>query len=219
MGVRTLRVGWVFLAVVFLLVGCSATGSRAAAAGHEPTGPGHESTAASARGVPGGGLLAVPIPIPPRVTGHYPTSCHTRTENGKILPDPKCTPGSFNPAVTPSNLRQTICVPGWTKTVRPPDSNTEPVKTEAMRAYGQDPSARSTTELDHLVPLELGGSDDVTNLWPEPTDLPGHGVNNTKDTVEHALNKAVCSGKVDLNAARAAIATDWTTAEQKLGLR
>jgi hypothetical protein len=139
------------------------------------------------------------------------------TENGKTLPDPTCTPGSVNPAVTQANIDSTVCARGWTKTVRPTEADTNEVKTTAMHAYNQYLSGRSTTELDHLVPLELAGSDDVTNLWPEPSDLPGEGFRNTKDEVGWALNQAVCSGKTPLADAQTAIATDWTTALAKLG--
>ena len=69
------------------------------------------------------------------------------------------------------------------------------------------------TELDHLVPLELGGSNDATNLWPEYPPTP-----NPKDKVENTLNAAVCDGRVSLAAAQKAIAADWLTAEKKLGL-
>jgi hypothetical protein len=64
-----------------------------------------------------------------------------------------------------------------------------------------------------LVSLELGGANDVKNLWPEVGSLP-----NPKDKVENALHRAVCSGKVTLAAAQHAIATDWMTAEHSLGL-
>jgi len=159
-------------------------------------------------------LLAIPIPVPPVVTGTYPASCHAAGN----LPDPTCTPGSVNPAVTPETLKQTICKVGWTATVRPPASDTGPVKKTAMRAYGETASSSGTTEFDHLVPLEAGGSDDVSNLWPEPSDLPGHGFNNSKDHLENLIKSAVCSGKVSLGAAQLAIATNWTTAQAKLGL-
>jgi hypothetical protein len=205
---------WALVIAMCLLSGCSAADPNALAVGQPASPPAQQTPSA-----PGTShLLAVTVPMPPRVTGHYPSSCHIRTENGKTLPDPTCTPGSINPAVNISTVRRTICVPGWTRTVRPPASNTNAVKTQAMQAYGEQASARPTTEFDHLVPLELGGSDDVTNLWPEPTDLPGHGVNNSKDSVERALGKAVCAGKVGLAPARQAIATDWTTAEQVLGI-
>lgn len=159
-------------------------------------------------------LLAIPIPVPPVVTGVYPASCHAV---GK-LPDPVCTPGSVNPAVTQATIKQTICKVGWTATVRPPASDTGPIKVTAMRSYGEAAASSGTTEFDHLVPLELGGSDDVTNLWPEPSDLPGHGFNNSKDLVENALKSAVCSGKVPLDTARLAIAVNWATARAKLGV-
>jgi hypothetical protein len=81
----------------------------------------------------------------------------------------------------------------------------------AYPAYRTPHSQR--TELDHLVPLELGGSNDATNLWSERPPTP-----NPKDKVEDALNAAVCQGRVSLAAAQHAIAADWLTAEEKLGL-
>ena len=81
----------------------------------------------------------------------------------------------------------------------------------AYPAYGTPRS--EPTELDHLVPLELGGSNDATNLWPEYPPVP-----NPKDKVENALNAAVCAGRVSLVAAQNAIASDWLTAEKKLGI-
>jgi hypothetical protein len=65
-----------------------------------------------------------------------------------------------------------------------------------------------------LVPLELGGSNDATNLWPE-VGLP---VGNPKDKVENALNHAVCDGRVSLAVAQQAIASNWLTAEKRLGI-
>ena len=147
---------------------------------------------------------------PGRVTGTIHGRCSYR-DHGQ-LPDPRCTPGSVDPAVTQADIRSTICKKGWTATVRPPESQTERFKYDvAYPAYGTPRSER--TELDHLVPLELGGSNDATNLWPEYPPTP-----NPKDKVEDALNAAVCDGRVKLAAAQAAIAADWLTAEKKLGL-
>lgn len=96
--------------------------------------------------------------------------------------------------------------------LRSPESQTEAFKYDvAYPAYGTPQSER--TELDHLVPLELGGSNDATNLWPEYPPSP-----NPKDKVEDALNAAVCEGRVSLVAAQNAIASDWMTAEKKLGI-
>lgn len=147
---------------------------------------------------------------PGRVTGTIRGHCSYR-DHGR-LPDPRCTPGSIDPAVTQADIRSTVCKKGWTTTVRPPESQTERFKYRvAYQAYGTPSSER--TELDHLVPLELGGSNDATNLWPESPPTP-----NPKDKVEDVLNAAVCSGRVSLTAAQDAIASDWLTAEKKLGI-
>lgn len=131
-----------------------------------------------------------------------PGQCHAR-DSGR-LPDPACTPGSVDPAVTQSGIYRTICVHGWTATVRPPSGETTRAKYDVARpAYGSTVPG----ELDHLVPLELGGANDITNLWPEAGAIP-----NGKDSVENELRAAVCAGRVTLRAARLAIARDWETA-------
>ena len=154
-----------------------------------------------------GGLLAVHDPK--QVTDSITIgTCHFQAGP---RPDPQCTPGSFDPAVTQANIQTTICRSGYTATVRPPVDQTEKAKHALYGAYGVP--AGTTSELDHLVSLELGGSNDEANLWPEIGKVP-----NPKDKVENALHDAVCSGKVTLAAAQQAIASDWTTAEQRLGV-
>jgi hypothetical protein len=104
------------------------------------------------------------------------------------LPDRRCTPGAIDPAVAQADIHSTICVAGYTDTVRPPASQTEAFKfDQAYPAYGIAPGTES--ELDHLVPLELGGANDAANLWPEVGPVP-----NPKDSVEEALGRAVCDG-------------------------
>ncbi|WP_324614483.1 hypothetical protein [Streptomyces sp. MMG1121] len=149
-------------------------------------------------------------------------SCHYRkTASGEPLPDPKCTPGATSPAVTQANLKSTICQPGYTKGIRPPASITGKEKQLNAASYGFTGSLRDAEE-DHLVPLEDGGDpNDARNLWvqpPDPGHKPGSGINNKKDPIESKIHTAVCSGKVQLNAAQKAIATDWTTTEKTLGL-
>jgi hypothetical protein len=159
----------------------------------------------------GGGSSLLRVHDPGTVTYSVKiTACHAR--DGGRLPDRHCTPGSVDPAVTQHNIGSTICRTGWTETVRPPESQTEHAKFDiAYPAYGI--SDGTTSELDHEVPLELGGDNDITNLWPEAGSLP-----NPKDSVERALNRAVCDGRVSLAAARRAIAVNWETAEKRLGL-
>ena len=119
-------------------------------------------------------------------------------------PDPRCTPGAINPAVTQHTIDQTICVPGWSTKVRPSSSITDKEKRASMAAYG-DGGPPSDSEYDHLVSLELGGaSNDARNLWPEPGASP-----NPKDTVENTLHRMVCDGQMSLARAQRIIATDW----------
>lgn len=123
------------------------------------------------------------------------------------LPDHACTPGSIDPQVTQDNIRQTICVSGYTATVRPPTSYTNKIKKERMAAYGHAGSM-SDYELDHLIPLAIGGSPrDVANLWPEP-EAGSQGA-LSKDKVENYLHRAVCAGEISLSEAQTEIAGDW----------
>jgi hypothetical protein len=159
----------------------------------------------------GGGATLKRIHDPGHVTYSIRlTSCHAR-DHGR-LPDLACTPGSVDPAVTQRDIRSTICRAGWTATVRPPERQTEHAKYHVAYPAYHIPDG-TVSELDHDVPLELGGSNDITNLWPEAGRVP-----NAKDKVERALNRAVCGGKVSLAAAQRAIAADWQTAEARLGL-
>ncbi|WP_030242406.1 hypothetical protein [Streptomyces sp. NRRL S-350] len=133
------------------------------------------------------------------------------------LPDPSCTPGAYNPDVTQDTIGQTICVSGWTATVRPSTSYTNALKAKQIVQYGYEDTSMADYEEDHLVPLELGGAPrDPANLWPEPHY--GSQPARSKDSVETKLKNAVCGGRVSLDDARSAIASDWTTALSVLGL-
>lgn len=70
-----------------------------------------------------------------------------------------------------------------------------------VRSYG------SAIEIDHIVALELGGSNDIANLFPEHAQTrPGY---HTKDRLENRLHRMVCDGRIALAAAQRAIASDW----------
>ena len=160
----------------------------------------------------GRGLGAIPAPklfSSPKIS-QQSESASCRALPGP-RPDPTCTPGAIDPAVTQADIQTTICRSGYTATVRPPVSETDKLKREMYTAYGIPTGTAS--ELDHLVSLELGGANDASNLWPEVGSQP-----NPKDSVENDLHKAVCSGKVTLAAAQQAIASDWQTAESVLGI-
>lgn len=188
------------------------TSTAAASAGpaSAATGPSASLTGPSSAttGSPAGPATAAAGADPPAGS-----TCRARGTGSFVLPDPHCTPGALNPAVTPATTATTICVRGWTATVRPPESYTEPLKLSQMQAYGDTGSTRDYEE-DHLVPLELGGAPaDPRNLWPEPGGSP-----HAKDTVESAARRAVCDGSLPLVAAQAAMAADWVSLGERLGV-
>jgi hypothetical protein len=103
------------------------------------------------------------------------------------------TPGVLNPAVRQETIDTTICMSGWTRTVRPPTGYTSALKVEQMREYGLGGSPSDYQE-DHLISLELGGHPtDRRNLWPEP-----HPRAEQVDRIENELNRQVCSGEITL---------------------
>jgi len=107
------------------------------------------------------------------------------------------TPGALNPDVTEETIRSTICVRGWTRTVRPPVEYTNDLKVKQMRDYGET-GPTSQYQEDHLISLELGGAPtDPRNLWPEPYPRAA-----TVDEIENELNAQVCSGALSLAAAQ-----------------
>jgi cytochrome c1 len=120
-------------------------------------------------------------------------------------PDSALTPGATSPSVTQANIHQTICTSGYTQTVRNVSTRT---KSRVYAAYRVAKGQKRKYVIDHLVPLELGGSNDRANLWPQlRADA------EAKDTAEEALHGLVYSNQVDLAAAQPAIETDWSTAQ------
>ena len=130
------------------------------------------------------------------------------------LPDRTRTPGAINPEVTQENIHRTICVSGWTRTVRPPTSYTNEIKREQIAEYGYRDKRLSSYQEDHLVSLQLGGHPtDSKNLWPEP--YGGRCGARVKDVLETRLKRLVCANRITLAEAQKAIATDWIAAYKK----
>lgn len=121
--------------------------------------------------------------------------------------------GATNPAVTQANIHQTICVSGWTATVRPPASYTTRLKLQQM-AVQHIAGLPSAVEEDHLISLEIGGHPtDPKNLWPQHWSPPWGA--HDKDRLENALHRDVCAGRETLAQAQHEIATNWIAAYQK----
>lgn len=132
-------------------------------------------------------------------------------------PDPALTPGALNPSVTQATIRSTVCVSGWTATIRPPSEYTTGLKIEQMTQYGYSDTSTADYEEDHLISLELGGSStDPRNLWPEPytaslADGRPTGA-HVKDGFETKLKNEVCSGTITLAQAQSEIGDHWVHA-------
>jgi hypothetical protein len=115
-----------------------------------------------------------------------------------LYPDPSLTPGAVFNGVTADQ----VCAMGYARTVRNV-SRSERVQVYAEYGVKDVPGA---DEVDHFIPLELGGSNDITNLWPEPYAVPGA---HEKDKVENYLHEQVCNGTMALDDAQRMIANDW----------
>lgn len=84
-------------------------------------------------------------------------------------------------------------------------------KKQGFTEYGLSyPQPRGAYEVDHFIPLELGGSIDISTLWPEAANpTPGF---HQKDREENYLHERVCSAKtVTLAEAQRTITADWLT--------
>ncbi len=138
---------------------------------------------------------------PPQPSLSGPTVAPTRTP-GIDYPDPLLTPGDTLPATV-----EEICISGYSKTVRAVTSAT---RKQVYASYGIDPATYGEHELDHLIPLAIGGSNEPANLWPEP-DRTSFGFRD-KDRLENTLRSLVCSGRLNLAQAQREIAADWYAA-------
>lgn len=119
-------------------------------------------------------------------------------------PDHKLTPGAVDSSLT----KAILCDP--THHTAENRHVTQGEKVKACRAYGiTEGCPGSGYELDHLISIELGGSNDITNLWPQPADATGVIGYHTKDVVENRAHAAVCSGKLTLKQAQDGISGDW----------
>jgi len=117
-----------------------------------------------------------------------------------FVPDPVKTPGAALPVSA-----KDICVPGYSKRVR--DVPVE-VKRMVYASYGIRTREPGEYEIDHLISLQLGGSNSIRNLWPESfRTSPWNAY--VKDALEDELHRRVCAGTLDLAEAQKVIAQNW----------
>jgi hypothetical protein len=125
--------------------------------------------------------------------------------NQPTYPNKEVTPGAADPKITQDNIAKTICRHGSTKDSRHVTSAT---KREVFKRYGLDYSKEhGKFEVDHFISLELGGLNDISNLWPQRYE-PRPGARE-KDVVETHLKREICKGLITLEGGRAIITKDW----------
>ena len=114
-------------------------------------------------------------------------------------PDPVCTPGAV------MGISVDVVCNSSTKGRR---AVTTAMKNQVFADYSVSSHPSGAFEVDHFIPLELGGSNDIANLWPEPASpTPGF---HEKDKVETALHNEVCKAHtMTLEEAQRVIATNW----------
>ena len=124
----------------------------------------------------------------------------TKAGPAYVYPNPSLTPG----AVLTTDA-STICTPGYASSVRDVSTAT---KEQVYAEYGVSyPQPLGAYEVDHFIPLEIGGSNDITNLWLEPaTPTPGF---HQKDQFENFEHGQVCNGTISVAEAQSRMASDW----------
>ncbi|MDE3017371.1 MAG: HNH endonuclease [Pseudomonadota bacterium] len=120
------------------------------------------------------------------------------------LPDPALTPGAVR-----STDSSEICQPGYSRSVR---HTSVALKRTVYREYGVT-YRHGRYEVDHLIPLGIGGADTRENLWPQPR---GSGWSaEAKDRLEWKLYRMVCHEGFDVRDLQRAIAKNWIAAYRR----
>ena len=150
-------------------------------------------------------LVAVTVVLAPRLERMTPTS-DPKQISSRFAPDPRLTPGLSTRA-----SHDELCASQPSPTAASIDRE---LAIAVFRVHGiRDPQPRAY-EVDYLIPLELGGAKDTRNLWPQPYGVqPWNAF--TKDALEDHLLRAVCDGRITLQAAQRDLATDWVAAYRK----
>ncbi|MBI3618655.1 HNH endonuclease [Candidatus Peregrinibacteria bacterium] len=139
----------------------------------------------------------------PLVTRTFHLDPRTKSEHCIVqgpFPDHACTPGAVMTGATVEH----VCTPGYARSVRNvPQSK----KNAVYKEYDIPSHVPGQYEVDHFISLELGGSNDIANLFPEAASpQPGF---REKDKVENYLHQQVCAGAISLPDAQRQISTDW----------
>lgn len=115
--------------------------------------------------------------------------------------------GDINPNVTQENIYSTVCVPNYSKSIRPKSSYTNKLKLKQMQQFNLS-GLPSDYEEDHFISLSLGGHPtSENNLWPQ-YELGNSGALK-KDKLETFLHSQLCKNKISLKQAQLEVGKDW----------
>ncbi len=136
-----------------------------------------------------------------RSTESLGLSTNSKSGPSTIYPNPDLTPGEVYTNIT----KEDICTSGYSSRVRDvPLLEKKQVYQEYNISY---PQPQGAYEVDHFISLELGGSNDIKNLWPEPSEpRPGF---HEKDKTENYLHAQICNNQISLKDAQDKIRNDW----------
>ena len=126
---------------------------------------------------------------------------YTQEEN-PLLPHGLQTPGSLT---YPAPKISEMCSREFRKKI--PEISQE-LKQKVFEAYGIDPNKSSLYQIDHLITPEVGGGNDIKNLWPQSlTSRPWNA--HMKDRLENHLHREICQGRMSPNHAQTLLTLDW----------
>lgn len=116
------------------------------------------------------------------------------------FPNPRLTPG-----VVASTDTALVCEKDYPSRSRHVTSST---KNKVYERYGVDKAlCDKGCKIDHLVPLSIGGANDIQNLWPHEYGAD-HNV-YAKTRLEVRLRKEVCTGHMPIVDAQTCIKNNW----------
>ncbi len=149
-------------------------------------------------------LACEPVPAPVRDTVTS-AAAPADPQGDSMLRYPTVPNRTLTPGAALEVTASDICVPGYARKVR---NVPIAVKRGVYASYGVMRHEPREYEIDHLISLELGGSNSVRNLWPQ--SFRTHPWNaRVKDALENELHRRVCAGTLDLATAQRAIASNW----------
>jgi hypothetical protein len=123
-----------------------------------------------------------------------------------VEPNPRFTPGATRPVSTGE-----LCTAEYSDDASLVSAE---VKQRVLKEYGLSGERRTDYQLDYLISPQLGGTEDASNVWPEPSATTVWNA-RTKDELEQKLHQMVCRGNISLATAQQDLARDWVSAYKK----